>query len=172
MKNTKILKFMDPSNSPQFSFPLLDIAQQKDNILKYLSYNSVPQVSNNIYDDLNLKELPIEDFNEYLKEMGQDGILDIKGMSGNRDILFLTDKGKRFLRAGGYLEECKDDINKGFKELLDKEKDEMKRDLEIENLRLGIKNNRGARIKTNIALIISGSTLVYLIVKDIILKLF
>jgi predicted transcriptional regulator len=82
---------------------LFEIAALKDRVLKYLSENIKPCVSIAIYTELKLENLPYVVFNEYLKEMDRDDVLHINEMSGNRNLLFITDKGRRLLFDGGYV---------------------------------------------------------------------
>jgi predicted transcriptional regulator len=82
---------------------LFEIASLKDRVLKYLSENNQPSVSIAIYMELKLENLPYLVFNEYLREMDQEDVLHINEMSGNRHLLFITDKGRRLLFDGGYV---------------------------------------------------------------------
>ena len=82
---------------------LFEIAALKDRVHKYLSENIKPCVSIAIYTELKLENLPYVVFNEYLKEMNRDDVLHINEMSGNRNLLFITDKGRRLLFDGGYV---------------------------------------------------------------------
>lgn len=82
---------------------LFEIAALKDRVLKYLDENINPSVSVAIYMELKLEILPYVVFNEYLKEMDRDDVLHINEMSGNRHLLFITDKGRRLLFEGGYV---------------------------------------------------------------------
>lgn len=165
------ITIMDLTNTPQPTFPSFEIAKQKDNILKFLSYNAIPQNGEKVYDELNLKELPLEDFNEYLREMEQDRNLDITERSGNRKILKITDKGKIFLRNGGYTLNLKAGLNEDLKKAFEEEKKQKKLDLEIISLKAGMKHNKSTRIIAIIALIISGLSFIYLLTKDVLLKL-
>jgi len=86
---------------------LFEIATLKDRVLKYLNENSKPCVSVSIYNELKLEPLPLAVFNEYLREMDRDDVLHINEMSGDRHLLFITDKGKRLLFEGGYVKTVK-----------------------------------------------------------------
>jgi predicted transcriptional regulator len=158
---------MEPFITP---FSPIPIATQKDNILKYLSYNSNPLSSEKVYDDLKLEGLPKEDFNEYLREMGEDGNVDFEEMSGNRKILFLTDKGKRFLRFGGYMKNLKNDLNKHLRKAVEEEKRQEKLDLEIKNLQASIVHYKRTRVISIWAIVISIISLVASVILKFIFK--
>lgn len=84
-----------------------EIATLKDRLLKYLNENKNPCVSIAIYQEFKLEYLPIAVFNEYVKEMDLDDLLHINEMSGDRHLLFITDKGKRLLFEGGYVKKLR-----------------------------------------------------------------
>ncbi len=155
---------MENKDIPQFTFPLLEIANLKDSILKYISETNKPTTSDFVYRELKQEHVPFSDFNEYLKEMDKDDVLHMTEMSGHRNILIITDKGKKHIRFGGYTQECKDDLNSGFQELLEKEKNETKLDLEIQNLRSSISHYRSTRTISIIAIIISAISLSFSII--------
>jgi hypothetical protein len=86
---------------------LFEIATLKDKVLKYLNESKDPCLSILIYKEFKLESLPSAVFNEYLREMDRDDVLHINEMSGDRHILFITDKGRRLLFEGGYVKTLK-----------------------------------------------------------------
>ena len=169
---------MDTSEFPQLNFPQLEIAKLKDSILRYLSNNSIqPIPSVTLFDILKPEDVLLDDFNEYIKEMSNDDVIIADEMSGNRSLLRITEKGKIYLRGGGFSEDAKDDLNRGFQELLEKEKRGKKLDLEIENLRASIIHYRHTRRISIWAIIISiisliSSIAIWLITQFILVPLF
>lgn len=152
---------MENSNIPIFRFPPLEIAELKDSILKYLSENSnQPVHSEVLYDTLKPNSLLLADYNEYIKEMAQEGVIITDEMSGNRTLLRITDKGRKFLRFGGYSADVKNDLNEGFEKLLEEEKRKEKLDLEINNLRASISHFKSTRKISIWAIIISITSLI------------
>jgi predicted transcriptional regulator len=82
----------------------IEIAELKDNILNYLLKSPRQHISSVvIYNELNLKNIPMSVFSEYLKEMEREGVINLTEMSGNRITLFLQDAGKRLIFEGGYV---------------------------------------------------------------------
>ena len=152
---------MDTSGHPQLIFPPLEIAELKDSVLNYLlEHTNQPAQSEILYDLLKTENVKLEDFNDYLTDMNSDGVLKFHEMSGNRKLLFITDKGRRHLKGGGYSQEVKDDLNNGFKQLLDEEKRQDKYDLEITNLHESTKYYRRTRTISVWAIILSVLSLI------------
>jgi hypothetical protein len=91
----------------------LEIAQLKDNIMSFLFDHSKEHLSSEvIYDELNLKNVSIEVFSEYLKEMDQDDVIHSNPTSANRNILFLTCAGRKLLLEGGYVKRLEEKSKK------------------------------------------------------------
>jgi hypothetical protein len=162
---------MDNQNIPHVIFLPLEIAEVKDKILKYLyDISPTPISSEIVYNELKLT-LPIEDYNEYLKEMKQANYIITNEVSGSRKILRITDKGKIFHRGGGYVYDTKNELNETFDKYIEEEKKREKLDLEIQNLKAGMKHYKSTRVIAIIALVISGLSFLYLIFKDVFLPL-
>jgi hypothetical protein len=148
-----------------------ELAKLKDRLLNYMLDTKNIWLLDVMYKECNPDKLHKEDFEMCLDEMLKDKMITKKDISGSRSIYAITDAGKRFLKVGGYFEQYKDDLNRVFKVALDKEKNEKKRDLEIVNLHASIDHFRHTRTISIIALIISGLSFIYLIIKDLILKI-
>ena len=137
---------METSNIPKFNFPELEIATLKDKILEYLfNHPNQPTVSLTLYDLLKPNDVTIATYNCYLDEMCSLDEIEIRKMSGDRNLLFITDKGKMRLQNGGYSQEAKEKLNDRFKLLLEEEKRQDKLDLELINLRESIMHYRSTR---------------------------
>jgi len=147
------------------------IAELKDRLLNFmLDPNKNICLLEIMFKKCNLDNQSIEEFEVYITDMISDGRVFPKGISGSRLIYYITDSGKRFLNAGGYVQQFNEDFNKELKKVLDKEKNDEKRDLEIISLRASLKHNKSTRIISIIALIISGLSFLYLVIRDLLLK--
>jgi hypothetical protein len=89
----------------------IEIAELKDNILDYLSKSPRQHLSAAvIYNELNLKNIPMAVFRELLKEMETEGMVNIAKMTGDRFVIVLQDAGRRLIFDGGYTEKDKKEL--------------------------------------------------------------
>jgi predicted transcriptional regulator len=153
---------------------LRQFAELKDILLNYmLDPNKNICLLSIMFKKCNPDNLPKKEFELCLSNLMSDGrALPVISSGTNVTIYYITDSGKRFLRGGGYKKEFDDNRNEWLERELEDEKRKEKLDLEILSLRAGMKHNKSTRVMTIIALIISGSTFIYLIIKDILLKIF
>lgn len=147
------------------------IAELKDRLLNFLLDTNKIWLIEIMFKELNLDDLPKEDFEKCLNDMIQDNMITKKDISGSRSIYNITNTGKSFLYSGGYLQQFKDEINEWYKEELDKKKNEEKRDLEIVNLRASIDHFRNSKTISIWAIVISIISILISIFKDMLFKL-
>ena len=150
----------------------LKIYEIKDFILDYVNNNDPKEALLEAAFNASRKEISIVAFKRYASEINNDGYMKIRHISGSRSVATLTPSGRQFIRKGGYVA----DMFKNIKEAKLKAEYEFKQrekiNLEIQELKTRLENYKFIKTGTIIALILSGLSFLYLIIKEFILKIF
>jgi Fe2+ or Zn2+ uptake regulation protein len=82
----------------------LEITELKDSILLYLFDRANARISlSDVYHDLNPENIPVEVVHDYLEDMVEHNLIDrLSVSSGDRNLYYITERGKRRLRERGY----------------------------------------------------------------------
>jgi hypothetical protein len=134
----------------------LEIATLKDNILKYLqNLSSMGADLDTIKKDLSIFTLPKGIVKACAEEMDRDQVITFHAVEGDDGFLVKTDKGHKFLVAGGYTKPLQERLNERRQQEEDNLRARKKTDLEIKNLKWGWWFSIAAIIISIAALVVS-----------------
>ena len=141
----------------------LKIAELKDSVLTYL-YKMPKNTTliENLHQNVQgADEMSLSVFIAYLEELAQEKLLDFTPITGNRKLITLLNKGKKFLSEGGFTKSVKIELEDTLQKQFDDQKFREKTEMEIKNLQASIKNYRFTKTYSIIAFIISILTFLY-----------